>query len=185
MAGACVIRRESSSEKEWGYWQMGSHSLRQPRETAEARTPGTKQLTKHEYEILATFRHSLRRLARQTELEARKVGLTPQQYQLLLAIKGYPGREWANISELAEHLQIRHNAVIGLVNRAEARHLVHRVVDAERADRRTVQIHLSPEGENLLRVMAAALAGERRRVRETVEAFAEDEPIAGGKHTKQ
>ena len=164
---------------------MGRHSLRQPWETAEARTPGTQQLTKHEYEILATFRHSLRRLARQTELEARKVGLTPQQYQLLLAIKGYPGREWANISELAEHLQIRHNAVIGLVNRAEARHLVHRVLDANRTDRRTVQIHLSPEGEDLLRVMAAALAGERRRVRETVDAFTEDEPIAAGKHTKQ
>jgi DNA-binding MarR family transcriptional regulator len=164
---------------------MGSHHLRKPREAAEARPPGTKQLSKHEYEILATFRHSLRRLARQTELEARKVGLTPQQYQLLLAIKGYPGREWANISELAEHLQIRHNAVIGLVNRAEARHLVHRVLDADRADRRTVQIHLSAEGEDLLRVMAAALAGERRRVRETVEAFEQDERIAGGKHTIQ
>src|SRR5258708_23238155 len=185
MAGACVIRREASSEKEWGYWQMGSHSLRQPRETAEARTPGTKQLSKHEFEILATFRHSLRRLARQTELEARKVGLTEQQHAPTLAIKGYPGREWANISELAEHLQIRHNAVIGLVNRAEARHLVHRVLDANRTDRRTVQIHLSPEGEDLLRVMAAALAGERRRVRETVDAFTEDEPIAAGKHTKQ
>src|SRR5260221_6196065 len=121
MAGACVIRREASSEKEWGYWQMGSHSLRQPRETAEARTPGTKQLTKHEYEILATFRHSLRRLARQTELEARKVGLTPQQYQLLLAIKGYPGRAWANISQFAEHLPIRRNAGIRLVNSAHAR----------------------------------------------------------------
>jgi DNA-binding MarR family transcriptional regulator len=111
--------------------------------------------------------------------------LTPQQYQLLLAIKGYPGREWANISELAEHLQIRHNAVIGLVNRAEARQLVHRVLDADRADRRTVQIHLSAEGEDLLRVMAAALAGERRRVRETVEAFEQDERIAEGKHTIQ
>src|SRR5258708_37514491 len=118
MAGACVIRREASSEKEWGYWQMGSHSLRQPRETAEARTPGTQQLTKHEYEILATFRHSLRRLARPTELEAPKLGLTPPQYQLLLAVKGYPRREGAHISELAEHLQIRHNDVIGLVNRA-------------------------------------------------------------------
>jgi DNA-binding MarR family transcriptional regulator len=185
MVGACFICRESSSEKEWGYSQMGSHFLRHPREAAEARTPGTKQLTKHEYEILATFRHSLRRLARQTELEARKVGLTPQQYQLLLAIKGYPGREWANISELAEHLQIRHNAVIGLVNRAEARQLVHRVLDADRADRRTVQIHLSPEGEHLLRVMAAALAGERRRVRETVDTFTDDEPLAAGNHTKQ
>src|SRR5260221_5224550 len=132
MVGACSIRRESSSGKEWGNSQMGSRSLRPPRETAEARTPGTKQLTKHEYEILATFRHSLRRLARQTELEARKVGFTPQQYQLLLAIKGYPGREWANISELAEHLQIRHNPVIGLGKRDPALQLLHPVVESAR-----------------------------------------------------
>src|SRR5260370_4574199 len=89
MLDAYAIRRESSSEREWGYSHMGSHHLRQPREAAEARTPGTKQLSKHEYEILATFRHSIRRLARQTELEARKVGVTPQQYHLLLAIQRY------------------------------------------------------------------------------------------------
>src|SRR5258708_38722091 len=132
MAGACCIRRESSSEKEWENSQMGSRSLRQPRETAEARTPGTKQLTKHEYEILATFRHSLRRLARQTGLEARQVGLTPHPYQLLLAIKRCPARDGANLSDLAEHRQIPHNALIGLVNRAEPRHLAHRALDANR-----------------------------------------------------
>src|SRR5260370_36696344 len=119
MVGACVIRRESSSETEWGYWQMGSHSLRQPRETAEARTPGTKQLTKHEYEILATFRHSLRRLARQTELEARKGRLTPKQNQLPLAIKSYPGPGMAKLSHLGEHLQNPHKDVIGFWQRAE------------------------------------------------------------------
>lgn len=131
------------------------------------------ELSKKEYEQLALLRYSLREFARSTELEARKVGLTPQQYQLLLAIKGFPGREQANISELAERLQIRHNAVIGLVNRAEARGLVRRVQDADRMDRRVVQIHLTSEGEQVLRVMAQALRSERARVRTAMASIQE------------
>lgn len=122
------------------------------------------ELNKDEYVRLAQLRHSLREFARSTELEARKAGVTPQQYQLLLAIKGFPGREQANISELAERLQIRHNAVIGLVNRAESRGLVRRAQDADRQDRRVVRIHVTPEGEQVLRSMAAALRSERSRV---------------------
>lgn len=123
------------------------------------------ELTKEEYERLANFRYSLREFARATELEVRRAGLTPQQYLLLLAIKGFPGRDWANISELAERLQIRHNAVIGLVNRAESRDLVRRVQDADRSDRRVVQIHLTSEGEVVLQRLTSALRGERVRVR--------------------
>ena len=122
------------------------------------------ELTKQEYERLAQLRYSLREFARSTELEARKVGVTPQQYQLMLAIKGFPGREQANISELAERLQIRHNAVIGLINRAETRGLVRREPDGDRQDRRVVLIHLTNEGEQILQAMAAALRSERRRV---------------------
>jgi DNA-binding MarR family transcriptional regulator len=135
-------------------------------------------LSQREFEQLASFRHALRLFARNTELEARRVGLTPQQYQLLLAIKGFPGREWANISELAERLQIRHNAVIGLVNRAEERELVVRRQDADRADRRVVQIHLTPEGERVLQVLASALHDERLRVRAAIEALEQDMPAA-------
>lgn len=135
------------------------------------------ELTKDEYVQLAHLRHSLREFARSTELEARKAGITPQQYQLLLAIKGFPGREQANISELAERLQIRHNAVIGLVNRAEARGLVRRVQDADRLDRRVVQIHLTAEGERALHAMAAALRSERRRVWTAVTAIEQATPI--------
>jgi DNA-binding MarR family transcriptional regulator len=123
------------------------------------------ELTKREYERLADFRYSLREFARATELEVRRAGLTPQQYLLLLAIKGFPGRDWANISELAERLQIRHNAVIGLVNRAEMRGLVRRAQDADRADRRVVHIHLTPEGEVVLFGLTSALRSERMRVR--------------------
>jgi hypothetical protein len=46
------------------------------------------------------------------------VASTPQQHQLLLGVAGYTGRAWATITELAEFLQERHNAVVGLVQRA-------------------------------------------------------------------
>ena len=122
-------------------------------------------LTKAEYERLANLRYVLRRFARLTELEARKVNLTPQQYQLLLAIKGFPGRDWVSITELAERLQIRHNAVIGLVSRAVQRGLVSREHDPEHPDRRIVKVSLTTEAENCLRKLAAALRSERQRVR--------------------
>lgn len=126
-------------------------------------------LSKTDYERLANFRYALRRLARQTELEAREVGLSPQQYLLLLNIKGFPGRTWANITELAERLQVRHNAVIGLVNRAEERGLVTRQQDPDASDRRVVQIHLTTTGETLLHRMARALHDERELVRKAIE----------------
>lgn len=137
-------------------------------DTAHSRGP---VLTKAEYERLANFRYALRRLTRQTELEARKVGLSPQQYLLLLNIKGFPGRSWASITELAERMQIRHNAVIGLVNRAEERGLVSRRQDPEASDRRVVQIHMTPAGDAQLQRMAKALHGERERVRQAIEAL--------------
>jgi DNA-binding MarR family transcriptional regulator len=137
-------------------------------------SPAT-DLSASEYEQLANFRYTLRQLVRQTELEAHAVGLTPQHYHLLLAIKGFPGREWANIGELAERLQIRHNAVIGLVNRAEARGLVTRRQDEQRSDRRTVRVTLTPEGEQVLGGLVAALREERLRVQAAAQALVDHE----------
>jgi DNA-binding MarR family transcriptional regulator len=80
---------------------------------------------------LAAFRYQFRRFLRFSEKAARCCGLTPQQHQLLLGVTGYTGRGWATISELAEFLQERHNAVVGLVARAVGRRLVRK----ERAGR--------------------------------------------------
>jgi DNA-binding MarR family transcriptional regulator len=97
---------------------------------------------------LAAFRYQLRRFLRFSEKAARAAGLTPQQHQLLLGLAGYTGRGWATISELAEFLQARHNAVVGLVERAEGRRLVHK----ERAgrDRRFVRVYATPRGQKIL-----------------------------------
>ncbi len=97
---------------------------------------------------LAWFRYHLRRFLRFSEKAARAEGVTPQQHQLLLGIAGYTDRGWATIGELAEFLQERHNAVVGLVERAAKRGLVRKVQGEP--DRRFVQVHLTKRGEALL-----------------------------------
>lgn len=105
-------------------------------------------LTKEDYEALAAFRNALRRFLHFSEQEARAEGLTSQQHQLLLAVKGQPGRDWAAISELAEALQIRHNAAVGLVDRCVSAGLVQRNVSPE--DRRQARITLTYLGEQMI-----------------------------------
>lgn len=128
-------------------------------------------VSKVEIEGVASLRYALRQFSRKTEIEARRVGITPQQYFLLLAIKGFPGRETANITELAERLQVRHNAVIGLVNRAEERGLVRREPNAPGEDRRVVQVRVTDEGEEIIQRLAHALRDERHRVAAAAQAM--------------
>jgi DNA-binding MarR family transcriptional regulator len=112
----------------------------------------SSEVTKRQYEALANFRYRLRRFLRYSEQITRKHGLTPLQYQLLLQIKGYPGRDWATVSELAERLQAKHNGVVSLLTRCEKLGLVERRNNA--TDRRIVHIHLTARGERALRRLA-------------------------------
>src|SRR2546422_10578170 len=61
------------------------------RMTVQRRRAGT--VSKEVYETQAAFRYALRQFLRFSETAARGVGLTPQQYQGLLAIQGFPGRD--------------------------------------------------------------------------------------------
>lgn len=97
---------------------------------------------------LAWFRYNLRKFLRFSEKAARLCGVTPQQHQLMLGIAGYTGRGTATVSELAEFLQERHNAVVGLVERAAQRGLVRKEHDTR--DRRFVLVSLTPEGAQTL-----------------------------------
>jgi DNA-binding MarR family transcriptional regulator len=107
---------------------------------------GKRQLAIHQR--LATFRYRLRQFLRFSERAARAAGLTPQQHQLLLGVAGFTGRGWATISELADFLQERHNAVVGLVQRAEQKGLVRK--RPGRPDRRVVRVELLQKGERRL-----------------------------------
>jgi DNA-binding MarR family transcriptional regulator len=114
--------------------------------------PRPAAVTKRQYQALARFRHELRRYLRYSEEISRKQGVTPLQYQLLLQIKGFPGREYASIGELAERLQAKHHGVVALVTRCEEVELVER--RACDTDRRQVHVFLTRKGEKLLERLA-------------------------------
>ncbi len=102
--------------------------------------------------MLAEFRYQLRRFLRFSEELTQAHGMTPLQYLLLLQVKGYPGREWATIAELAERLQSHHHGVVALASRCEKAELVAR--RPGRDDKRCVEIYLTVKGEELVRQLA-------------------------------
>lgn len=119
-------------------------------------------LSKQDFEALARFRFGIRRYLRFSEVTVRRHGLTPQQYQLLLALKGFPDRDWATVRELAERLQLRHHSVVELVDRAQAQQLVARAAHPD--DARSVRVVLTAEGEGVLGRLSALHREELRRM---------------------
>lgn len=109
-------------------------------------------LGKSDFTILSEFRYQMRRFERFSDDVIQTHGITPLQYLLLLHIKGYPGRDWATVGELAERLQAKPHGVVALVTRCETAGLVERRHSS--ADRRRVEVHLLPEGEALLAKLA-------------------------------
>jgi DNA-binding MarR family transcriptional regulator len=109
-------------------------------------------MSKVDFETLARFRYQLRRFLRFSEEVTRLNGVTPLQYQLMLQIKGFPGREWATVGELAERLQAKHHGVVALISRCEEAGLVTR--NGGRDDQRRVEIRLTQSGERRLNQLA-------------------------------
>lgn len=123
--------------------------------------------TKTDYEKLARFRYALRLYFRFSEQAVRPLGLTPQQYQLMLVIKGFPGRDWATMTEIAERLQSSHNSVVGLVDRSVANNLVQRA--AHPNDRRSVTVSLTEKGDELLSALVYTHREELERLGEMLK----------------
>lgn len=124
------------------------------------------RISRAQIETLAEFRYALRQFLRFSEHAARRAGLSPQQHQLLLAIKGMPGRDWAVVTELAERLQMSHHAAVALITRAQRLGLVRR--QRGLADRRTVEVRLTPRGEQTIAKLAALHAAELGRLSRTL-----------------
>jgi DNA-binding MarR family transcriptional regulator len=105
-----------------------------------------------DYRTLADLRYQLRRFVRVREVAARQIGVEPQQYLVLLQVRGLQGRQAATIGTLAERLQVRHHAAVQLVNRLAARDMLER----RRAehDRREVVVHVRPAGARVLKRLA-------------------------------
>jgi DNA-binding MarR family transcriptional regulator len=106
------------------------------------------KFTESEYRALAELRYRIRRFLQEGDLTAQQAGLEPQQYLLLLAIRGLPEGEEAAIQTLAERLSLRHHSTVELIDRMEARGYIKR--SRGKADRRRVLVSLQPKGERLL-----------------------------------
>jgi DNA-binding MarR family transcriptional regulator len=109
-------------------------------------------LEKHDFEVLADFRYQIRKFERFSETVTRQHGVTPLQYLLLLQVKGYPGRDWATVGELADRLQTQQHGVVALVSRCEKLGFVERRRSEE--DRRRIEIHLLKDGQSVLNKLA-------------------------------
>jgi DNA-binding MarR family transcriptional regulator len=119
-------------------------------------------LSDADYAGLLAFRDQLRRFLHWSEQQALASDITPAQYQLLLAIRGHAGGA-PTIGDVADHLLLRHNSVVGLVDRAVAANLVERRPDQE--SQRVVRLRLTPLGARRLRVLAGAHLADVNRLR--------------------
>ena len=108
-------------------------------------------LDPHWYQALAGFRSALRRFLAGSEAISRDAGVTPQQYQAMLAIRTRPSATMA-MKELAEQLLLTHHAAVQMVDRLAKAGLATR--EASAADRRLALLKLTPRGEALLDQLA-------------------------------
>lgn len=120
-------------------------------------------VTDADYEALAAFRRGLRGFLAFSEAQARTAGLTPQQHQALLAIRGRSSRT-LTVGELADDLILKPHSALELADRLVGAGLVNR--NADPADRRRVALTLTPRAEELLAALSAAHLAELERQRE-------------------
>jgi DNA-binding MarR family transcriptional regulator len=120
------------------------------------------KVSHEDYRTLAEFRASLRKFLRTSEDLAHGVGLTPQQHQVMLAIRGYPGDTPPSVGDLAARLQVRHNSAVGLLTRLEKLGYLKRV-PAE-LDQRRMLVSLTQKGHGVLDKLTEAHRSELRRI---------------------
>jgi len=131
-----------------------------PRNSKRTAAPSLS-LDDHDYAALAAFRHSLRSFLAFSEQAARKAGLTPQQHQALLAVRGLVSEKGVTVGELAGRLLLKHHTTVGLVDRLVRANLLRRTPDEE--DRRRALLSLTPKANKALKALSAIHLAEIRR----------------------
>jgi DNA-binding MarR family transcriptional regulator len=119
--------------------------------------------SQEDYEALSDFRYSIRCFLEFSETAARDAGLTPQQHQALLTVKGFPPQTAVTVGDLAERLRIRHNSAVELVDRLVDAGLIVRSPDA--LDSRRVLLTLSDAANKVLSGLSAVHLDELSRLR--------------------
>jgi DNA-binding MarR family transcriptional regulator len=118
------------------------------------------EITTPEYRALAELRYRIRKFVGEGDAVARAAGLEPQQYLLLLALRGLPDGVEATIRTLADRLALKHHSAVELIDRMETHGYVRR--SRSRDDRRRVLVALLPRGGKLLEQVAHDRIGELR-----------------------
>jgi DNA-binding MarR family transcriptional regulator len=129
-----------------------------------------KKISSAEFRALAELRYRIRLFLKDGDAAARDSGLEPQQYLMLLAIRGLPAGMPAKIQTLADRLALKHHSAVELVDRLECRGYVKRA--RSREDRRQVLVALLPKGQRVLERVAQQRISELRATgRELVRAI--------------
>ena len=119
-------------------------------------------LTTQHYAQLAAWRRALRTFLRFSERAAEDVGLGAQQYQAMLVVRGWTEGRPVTIGDLAGELFIKHNSAVGLVDRLVEQGIMTRAIS--KADRRRVELALTPRGRTVLATLAALHRRELQRL---------------------
>jgi DNA-binding MarR family transcriptional regulator len=118
-------------------------------------------LRETDYRSLAEFRYRIRLFLAESEETARAAGLEPEQFQLLLAVRGMPPRNCATIQHLAARLLVKHNTVVERIDRLARMGLLRRLHD--HADHRIVHVELSARGNRMVEKFSRQRMQELKR----------------------
>jgi DNA-binding MarR family transcriptional regulator len=126
---------------------------------------GNDELKDEDYAALADFRYALRQFLAFSERGADSFGLTPQQHQALLAIRGAT-RANVSVGYVAERLTLKPHSATGLIDRLETLDLVTRRPSPD--DGRLALLDLTPKARSLLRQLSQTHREEIVRLRPTL-----------------
>jgi DNA-binding MarR family transcriptional regulator len=113
-----------------------------------------------DYRALAALRYRIRLFLSEGDAAARREGLEPQQYLLLLAVRGLPEGAKATIQALAQRLLLKHHSTVELIDRLETHGYLRR--SQSREDRRCILVKLLPRGKQLVERVARERLTELR-----------------------
>ena len=119
------------------------------------------ELTDNDYAALAEFRFALRQFQVFSEAKAAESGLTPQQHQALLAIRGVDLHD-ATVGYVAECLIVKPHTASELIDRLETLGLVRR--EPTQSDRRRAVLRLTPSADATLSSLSSVHREEIRRL---------------------
>jgi DNA-binding MarR family transcriptional regulator len=142
----------------------------------KARAARKQPLQTSDYVRLASFRWALRRFMHFSETETARVGLTGQQYQVMLILRSRAGSAAVTINDVAREMFIRHNSAVGMVDRLAALGLLLRAAVPD--DRRKVSLRLTAEGERVLARLASIHRQKLRRIGPDIHRILGDMTVA-------